>query len=594
MSDYSAPDYQPTSAVSLFHNVPRLGHSGDLTVLAKGDMTVYDYVIGTSFIAATILVVFILWLALLCVFKFLGKKVGFLSGRRLKGEKPHWFVRTLVMVSCAFALAAGAMYLVKATTSLYDTFDSIRDSATSLSDLATEITDITNDLIDAGTLTMPIRDSVVDVIEGGVCSSFDSGNGEPIDVDTNAQKVVEVLTDLNDFTNGELIDIRENFSTQFEAIESEVNYYIDLAQEYAKTSYYAIGVICLSALLYIGAYLAWFGQGCISLKSYFCLQTWVILPLYLLSLVATAIFTSAIGTALVVNSDICTSGEGSDPESLLQVLLDEQGIAGIARESIDHYIISGCVSEFDGVDQLSDLVYTLEEGITVSSELKAIIANDIALFEMQCGGEPGSLMPVLTGLEGMKIALAAFTLIGYDAENLLACKGLNKIYRGLSHVSICSYMPETLAWMFCTMIIILFSGMTLFTLRAALLPDKAVRLVEAHDEGDYELKYMPSAETPIPLGNHPFSNCTDDDDRYEYSVGPSITSSHNDRTTDDDSLTNFSANLEDVEEMVEVKRIPSDESGSVDIMVSSRTLPVGNVSRMPMEETEKKRSTKTL
>lgn len=92
-------------------------------------MTLYDYITGTSFIAATILVVFVLWLALLCVFKFLGKKVGFLSGRRLKGEKPHWFVRTTVMVSSAFALAAGAMYLMKATTSLYDTFDSIRAGA---------------------------------------------------------------------------------------------------------------------------------------------------------------------------------------------------------------------------------------------------------------------------------------------------------------------------------------------------------------------------------------------------------------------------------------------------------------------------------
>ena len=38
--------------------------------------------------------------------------------------------------------------------------------------------------------------------------------------------------------------------------------------------------------------------------------------------------------------DVCTSGEGNDPESLLKVLLDEQGVTGIAREPIDHYIIS--------------------------------------------------------------------------------------------------------------------------------------------------------------------------------------------------------------------------------------------------------------
>ena len=33
------------------------------------------------------------------------------------------------MLSAAFALAAGAMYLMKATSSLYDTFDSIRQQA---------------------------------------------------------------------------------------------------------------------------------------------------------------------------------------------------------------------------------------------------------------------------------------------------------------------------------------------------------------------------------------------------------------------------------------------------------------------------------
>ena len=256
------------------------------------------------------------------------------------------------------------------------------------------------------------------------------------------------------------------------------------------------------------------------------------------------------------------------------------------------------MSDFSGDEQLSDLIYNLEEGITVSAELKTLVSDDIALFEMQCGGEPGSLMPILTALEAMKMALAAFALIGYDAQGLLACKGLNQIYLGLSHGSICSYMPETLAWMFCTMIIILFSGMTLFTLRAALLPDKAVRVVEEHTTDDYELelKYMPSAETPIPLGNHPFSNYTDDEERYQYSVGPSVTSSNNGQSTqhDDDSLTNFSANLEDIEEVIEVTRIPTEETGSVDIQISTRSLPTEKVSRMSINASGKKESTRTL
>ncbi len=63
------------------------------------------------------------------VFKCFGEKVGILSGRRLKDLNKHWFIRTVVMLSAAFAVASGTMYLMKATTSLYDTFDSIRDGA---------------------------------------------------------------------------------------------------------------------------------------------------------------------------------------------------------------------------------------------------------------------------------------------------------------------------------------------------------------------------------------------------------------------------------------------------------------------------------
>ena len=41
---------------------------------------------------------------------------------------------------------------------------------------------------------------------------------------------------------------------------------------------------------------------------------------------------------------MCTSGEGSDPESLLEVFLDSRNITGMPRQSIDHYIIDVSLS----------------------------------------------------------------------------------------------------------------------------------------------------------------------------------------------------------------------------------------------------------
>ena len=129
MTSYIAPDYTPTSAVQLFGNVPRFGHTDDLATLVTGENDYIDYALGTVFIAGFIMSGFVLWLLFLLLCKCCGKRCGILSGQRLKDERPHWFVRTIVMLAAAFGLAAGVMYLMKATSSLYDTFDSIREGA---------------------------------------------------------------------------------------------------------------------------------------------------------------------------------------------------------------------------------------------------------------------------------------------------------------------------------------------------------------------------------------------------------------------------------------------------------------------------------
>lgn len=116
-------------------NCIRFGKSNDLAQLMTKEITYSNYIYGAAFIPAAILVIFVLWLLMIGVFKCCGvmtccgKRIGILSGRRLKDFRKHWFVRTLVMLSAAFAVAAGAMYLMKATTSLYSTFGSIRDGA---------------------------------------------------------------------------------------------------------------------------------------------------------------------------------------------------------------------------------------------------------------------------------------------------------------------------------------------------------------------------------------------------------------------------------------------------------------------------------
>jgi len=632
MSGYTAPPYEPTSPVALFGAVPRFGHTDDLAIVVSGEETYFSYAMGIAFIPGLILCLFIGWLIMIAVFKALGKKVGILSGQKLKGRRPHWFVRGSVMISAAFALAAGSMYLVQATSSLYDTFYSIRNGAQNLSNLADDIELIAEDLIKSGDFTIPIRDNLVAMIENGVCSSFDTGSGIIIDVDPKAEQVVQILTDLNDFTKGELVTIKDDFSTQFSSIEEDVNSMLDDAQGYARISYYAIGIISLSAILYIGAYLAWFGPKWMSMKTYFCFQTYFVLPLYFLTILLTGIFTAAIGTTLVVNSDMCTSGENNDPESLLKAILDSQGITGTAREPVDHYIIDGCNTTFSGSSELETFVSDLESAYEVSSDLKQVISADITMYEQACNGYPGSLDPLLVSLDAVKLAIGNFLVVGYKAQSFLNCKRLNSIYIGLSHGAVCSHLPDTLAWMFCTMAIILFSGMVLFTFRAALLPDKQIRN-ELHEIDDvYENNYEPSVDlSPPPSKEFPRINtfrnynsrtdpsvstftvsqtvihddtsvCTDNGssadsftgkpiqnleenvgENRETSTVPQTSDNHDSRAqtapaTMEAASLNKSANTNDiseVEEEVEVTRLPTEDVDDVEIQVSQRNLVAG-------------------
>ena len=88
------------------------------------------------------------------------------------------------------------------------------------------------------------------MIDEGVCSSFDGGNGDPVNVDAQAQKAVDSLTDLSDFTTGQLTDIADEFSDQFMSIEADVNWALDIAQVRHSYSYrYIIIYHCTKSYL---------------------------------------------------------------------------------------------------------------------------------------------------------------------------------------------------------------------------------------------------------------------------------------------------------------------------------------------------------
>ena len=202
---------------------------------------------------------------------------------------------------------------------------------------------------------------------------------------------------------------------------------------------------------------------------------------------------------------------------------------------------------------------------------------ELPFFEAACNGTSGSLNPVLTSIDATKVSIGQFILIGNDMEQVLACQGLNSIYIKLAHGSVCTYLPETFAWMFCTMSIILFSGMTLFTLRAALLPNMETQYDPDEDEDDLDhekrlphddsnaqhpyisydprsnksIRYDPKSNRSLvydPKSNEPLKIAAppqviepeeddEDDEKYQFSMGsPTLSNEKNDDVLQNDTF----------------------------------------------------------
>ncbi len=104
---------------------------------------------------------------------------------------------------------------------------------------------------------------------------------------------------LSDYTKTDFTTLRNQFDTGFVAAENDVNAIVDQVEGYARISYYATVVVIFSILLAGGTYLSMVGR---RIRMYFLCQTWLIVPVYFIFLVMTAIVTSFIGAALVLNS----------------------------------------------------------------------------------------------------------------------------------------------------------------------------------------------------------------------------------------------------------------------------------------------------
>jgi len=133
-------------------------------------------------------------------------------------------------------------------------------------------------------------------------------------------------------------------------------------------------------------------------------------------------------------------------------------------------LYQGCAGNFIGYDVVVELLNQLMDGNQAVIDIMALLAEKQANFELQCGQAPGSLDGLRLGLVLVNDAFSGFIFAAEDARNLLECQPINELYKDFFHDGVCGRLPNTLNWMFATMILVLAFGMVIFTLRGAMVP----------------------------------------------------------------------------------------------------------------------------
>jgi len=488
MRELVASAYKASSAVKLFNAVPRFGHTSVITSIfdANNEVdtdAVIEYARGTVFIAGFCLTTVILWILVLMVLKCFRQRAGIAAGYPFENNmrygtapKKHSFVRGLLLLSSIFVMCTGIVFLVTGTASLQRSFDDIRNGASGLTDIADDIVSTTNELIAFGEGAGGIKNSIVTMIEDGVCGAVDEQAGLPTqsdavqeEFDKAANTVVAALEELEDFSRGELTNLRNTFEAKFDSVMNNVTEGLDKGEEEAQPMYIAAPIFVFGFILSVGTIMAWRGW---NIRPYFCMQTWLILPLFAIIVIFTSLALSLVGTVLVINSDVCLGGESKTPEGTVQILFDKLGGNDIAREAVNFYVINGCVGDFTSLVDVETLLGGLNDVLVGVIEMKEMLESEQADLEIICGGTPGSLDNAKSLLDKSVGEFDTFVAITNKARDVLDCPRINGIFVDFTHDALCTNIPGTFAWIFSTMATVFVLGMGIILLRGALLPSK--------------------------------------------------------------------------------------------------------------------------
>jgi len=199
-------------------------------------------------------------------------------------------------VSALVIACLGVTFLVKGAGSAQTVFDDIRDGANGIKEVESLVVTSTKRAIALGESTLPLKENLIMLIEEGICNPPDSDSQDLADsINAQAQELLDTLIDLQNFSKNDLTSIQSSFDENVRGFSDNLLEAAAKGKENSKPIYAAAPIVAFGLILGIGGLLASRVSGC---GTYFCVQTWLLLPIFFLMVLVAAILTAGSSAVL--------------------------------------------------------------------------------------------------------------------------------------------------------------------------------------------------------------------------------------------------------------------------------------------------------
>ena len=400
-------------------------------------------------------------------------------------------VRNVRIAAAFFAtllIASSVLMVFFGLNELQSVSGQVQSTTTFMGEAFGAASGITESFVARGVLAVRSRDSLVsDLATELLCPNCDPqgvvlvtdpnvGELKSVPVKYMANTLSSNLQHLGDFGLSKVLNLQEALaaiSTGFHSIADDVNNY---AWFYPSAIALLSLMDAIVVIYLIGIVTAARER---SGPAFQRIQTWVLLPLFVLLIIATTTVCSLFSVVTVMNADFCTgsasiignsigTGIGSPDDSVAAILEATLYPTDPAYAAVS-YFTQGCRDTT--VDPFGDM-HLLTTKINVASTaqndfIRQVTAHDDAALADALGIGASELDAVLAKILDLDDSLSTLVSDTSNATAALDCPSLNGAYADVTYSGVCDAGSRALTWMLACLAAVVLSGLSIVTLRSS-------------------------------------------------------------------------------------------------------------------------------